>query len=134
MVITGRAHCFHDNIYNIIYISGHKWSTTHRVLKSHRSKMSVIYMLWWKQCALTVIATMTNRILWIFWKNIPYIMCPSAWVTTKPLWWQPGGHIVFMITYIILYIYIYIYIYYIYIYTYIYIYIKLFCCSNGFHS
>ena len=22
----------------------HKWSTTHRVLKSHRSKMSVIYM------------------------------------------------------------------------------------------
>ena len=26
-------------------ISGHKWSTTHRVLKSHRSKMSVIYIL-----------------------------------------------------------------------------------------
>ena len=26
-------------------ISGHKRSTTHRVLKSHRSKMSVMYML-----------------------------------------------------------------------------------------
>ena len=26
-------------------ISGHKWSTKHRVLKSHRSKMSIIYML-----------------------------------------------------------------------------------------
>ena len=25
-------------------ISGHKWSTTHRVLKSHKSKMGVIYM------------------------------------------------------------------------------------------
>ena len=39
-------------------ISGHKWSTPHRVLKSHRSKMSVIYMLSWKQCALPVITTM----------------------------------------------------------------------------
>ena len=29
-------------------ISGHKWPTTHRVLKSHRSKMSIIYMLPWK--------------------------------------------------------------------------------------
>ena len=29
-------------------ISGHKWFTTHRVLKSHRSKMSIIYMLSWK--------------------------------------------------------------------------------------
>ena len=24
--------------------SGHQWSTTHRVLKSHRSKINVIYM------------------------------------------------------------------------------------------
>ena len=29
-------------------ISDHKWSTTHRVLKSHGSKMSIIYMLSWK--------------------------------------------------------------------------------------
>ena len=30
-------------VYIYIYISGHKWSTRHRVLKSHRSKMRVIY-------------------------------------------------------------------------------------------
>ena len=63
----------------------------------------------------------------------PYIMCPSTWVATKSLWWYPGGHIVFMMTYILcsscfceiwafcvswitydhlhIYIYIYIYIY-----------------------
>ena len=45
-------------IYIYTYISGHKWSTTHRVLKSHRSKTSIIYMLSWKQCALLVITTM----------------------------------------------------------------------------
>ena len=39
-------------------ISGHKWSATHRVLKSHRSKMRVIYMQSWKQCALLAITTM----------------------------------------------------------------------------
>ena len=27
-------------VYIYIYISGHKWSTTHRVLKSHRNKVS----------------------------------------------------------------------------------------------
>ena len=37
-------------------ISCHKWSMTHRVLKSHRGNMSVIYMLSWKQCALPVMA------------------------------------------------------------------------------
>ena len=30
--------------------SGHKWSSTHRALKSHISKMDVIYMQSWKQC------------------------------------------------------------------------------------
>ena len=39
-------------------ISGHKRSTSHKVLKSYRSKMSVIYMESWKQCALPVITTM----------------------------------------------------------------------------
>ena len=34
----------------IHYISGHKWSTTHRVLKSHRSKMSVIYVIMKTMC------------------------------------------------------------------------------------
>ena len=55
----------------------------------------------------------------------PYIMCPSASVAIKPLWWQPGGHIVFMITYILhpswyisyLYIYIDLNIYYIILYA-----------------
>ena len=73
----------------------------------------------------------------------PYIMCPSAWVATKPLWGWPEQHIVFMIAYILrsscfceiwalcaswitydhLCIWIYVlyilYIYYIYIYIYI---------------
>ena len=31
------------HIYNTIYISGQKSSTTHRVLKSHRIKMGVTY-------------------------------------------------------------------------------------------
>ena len=47
---------FSPSIYQWLYIThkytvviiGHKWSTTHTVLKSHRSKMSVIYMLSWK--------------------------------------------------------------------------------------
>ena len=38
-----------------MYKNGHKWSITRRVLKSFRSKMIVIYMQSWKQCALLVI-------------------------------------------------------------------------------
>ena len=33
--------------------------------------------------------------------DVRFMMCPCAWVATKPLWWQPGGHIVLMITYIL---------------------------------
>ena len=40
--------CISIYIYIYTYISGHKWSATHRVLKSHESKMSVIYMQSWK--------------------------------------------------------------------------------------
>ena len=43
-------------------INGHKCSTTHRVLKSHRSKMSVIYMQSWKQCTLPVITTWAHDV------------------------------------------------------------------------
>ena len=39
-------------------ISGHKWSTTHRLLKFHRSKMGIIYMESRKQCALPIIPVM----------------------------------------------------------------------------
>ena len=35
-------------------ISSHKWSTTHRLLKSRKSKMSIIYMLSWKQCVVCI--------------------------------------------------------------------------------
>ena len=51
----------YNNIYIYHYISGHKWSTTHRELKSHRSKISGIYMQSWKQCSLPVITTMDLR-------------------------------------------------------------------------
>ena len=46
------------HIYTYIY--GQKWSKTHRVLKSHRSKMNVIYMYMksWKGCDLPVITKM----------------------------------------------------------------------------
>ena len=42
-------------------ISSHKLSTTHRVLKSHRSKMNMtcIYIISWRQCAFPVIASVT---------------------------------------------------------------------------
>ena len=30
---------------------------------------------------------------------IPYILCPSSGVAIKPLWWLPGGHIVYTIVY-----------------------------------
>ena len=39
--------------------------------------------------------------LCVFFLNKPFIMCPSAWVATKPLRWWPGGHIAFMIAYML---------------------------------
>ena len=83
-------------------ISGHKWSTTRRVLKSHRSKMSVIYMQSWKQCALSVITTMA------LWQLI-----------------HLGTYTSISIYLYIISIYLYMYIYlYLYLYIYIYIYIQ----------
>ena len=38
------------NLTNYKFLSGHKWSTTHRVLKCHRSKMSVIYVIMKTMC------------------------------------------------------------------------------------
>ena len=64
--------------YLSIHIYGHKWFTTHRVLKSHRSKMSIIYMLSWKQCALPVITTMA---LW-------QLMHLGTWCTVIHCWYQ----------------------------------------------
>ena len=42
-------------------ISGHKWYATHRVLKSHRRKMGVIYLQSWKKFAFLVITTIALR-------------------------------------------------------------------------
>ena len=33
-----------NNLRKERYISGHKWSLTHRVLKSHKSRRGIIYM------------------------------------------------------------------------------------------
>ena len=45
------------SLFIYLYIR-YKWSTTDRVFKSHRSKMGVVYMQLWKQCALPVITAM----------------------------------------------------------------------------
>ena len=84
-------------------ISGHKWSTTHRVLKSHRSKMSVIYV-------------------------IMKTMCPpgyhhNGFVATHAL-----GHMMYGLYIYAVYIYVYIYIRFIYKrFIYIYKYIWAIC-------
>ena len=62
-------------IWKNIYISGHNWSTTLRVLKSHRRKMSVIYI---KQCALSFITTMA---LWQATHALKYINYGFKWWT-----------------------------------------------------
>ena len=89
-----------------IYISGHKWSTTHRVLKSHRNKISVIYMQSWKQCSLPVITTMA---LW----QLIHLGTWCTWVHVHEL---PRSHcsdnregILFSWLHIYIYIYIYIF-------------------------
>ena len=103
----------------IIYISGHKWSTTHRVLKSHRSKMSVIYMQSWKQCVLSVITTMAlwqlmhlctwytvlrNRASCVQVHELPQSHCGDNQEGTLFSWL----HIYMIYMYIYIYIYIYI--------------------------
>ena len=64
-------HSLHHFIMFTYIISSHKWSTTHSVLKSHRSKMGIIYMQSWKQSALLVITTMA------FWQ----LMHLGTWCT-----------------------------------------------------
>ena len=91
----------------IVVISDHKWSTTHKVFKSHRSKISII-------CA----QVPKNRTSCAQVHKLPQSHCG----------WKPGGHIVFMITYICclwhcfhdIYIYIYILYYTILYYTILY--------------
>ena len=56
-------------------ISAHKWSMRHKVLKSHRNKMSIIYMQSWKQCALSVIDMATHTYIHVY-------MCVCMFVYT----------------------------------------------------
>ena len=46
---------------------GHKWFTTHRVLKFHRSKMGIIYVKSWKECAFLVVTTVAlwHSCIWV---------------------------------------------------------------------
>ena len=74
-------HTYMITIYIYIYVymvSGHKWSMTNRVLKSHRSKMSVIYLQSWKQCAIPVI---TTTALW-------QLIHLGTWCTVTHCWYQ----------------------------------------------
>ena len=59
-------------------MSGHKWSTTHRVRKPHKHKMGVKYIQSWKQCAPPVITTM---VLW-------QLMHLGTYVATTHCWYQ----------------------------------------------
>ena len=94
------------------YKSGHKWSTTHRVPKSHRSKMRIIYMLSWKQCAIPVITTMA---LWQLMHLDTWSHCDDNREGTLFSWLIPTLittiTLITLITFFSLYIYIYIYIY-----------------------
>ena len=45
-------------LYICTHISGHKWSTTDRGLKFHKSKIGLMYIQSRKQCVLLVITTM----------------------------------------------------------------------------
>ena len=100
VAIAGRAHCFYDCIYIYIYIY-----ITGRAMKTMYPP------------TFPVIATMACNLE----SNVPPQLlpqwlcgnsCTGTWCTvthcwyqwteecsTKPLWWWPGGHIVFMIAY-----------------------------------
>ena len=75
VVITGRAHCFHDYIYITLIL-----------LLWDLSTMCVVDHLW--PLILRSLLCLLSTLWFIGTSNVePYIMCPSAWVATKPLWW-----------------------------------------------
>ena len=89
-------------IYVYLYISGHKWSTTHRALKSHRCKMGVIYIQSWKQCALPVMTTMA------LWQLMPLgTWCAQENDLPQSLCGDNRGVTLFSWMHIYIYIYIY---------------------------
>ena len=70
----------------LYYISGHKWFTTHRVLKSHRSKTGLIYMQSWNHrndfVATHALGHMTNNIANVHHVPKWCMICPRAIVVT----------------------------------------------------
>ena len=75
VVITGRAHCFHDYIYITLIL-----------LLWDLSTLCVVDHLW--PLILRSLLCLLSTLWFIGTSNVePYIMCPSAWVATKPLWW-----------------------------------------------
>ena len=65
----------------IQYISGHKWSTKHKVLKSLRSKMGIIYRQSWKQC------TWTHNARSAHMHELPQNHWGENWVDTSLFSW-----------------------------------------------
>ena len=108
VVITERAHCFHDYIY-----------ITPILLLYNLSSLCVVDHLWHMTTTYIILLakSLLNTLWFIGTTNVHH---------RNPLWWYLWGHTVFMITYIYVYIYIYIYIYIVYIYIYIYLYIYIY--------
>ena len=104
-------------IYICVYIciNDHKWSTANRVLKSHKSKMSVICMKSSKQCVLPVITTMPLWELVHLGMSTSCTKCMSCHkvivvITARARYLHDCIYIIYIYTYIYIYI-IYIYIY-----------------------
>ena len=75
VVITGRANYFHDYIYITLILLLWDWST-----------FCVVDNLW--PLLLRLLLCLLSTLWFIGTSNMePYIMCPSAWVNTKPLWY-----------------------------------------------
>ena len=86
---------------------------TRHVLQGVRTSITISYNHFWNIICMYIyviyICDHENNVLsqlspqWLCgnsstWAHdVLYIMCPSAWVATKPLWWKSGGHIVFII-------------------------------------
>ena len=147
VVITGRAHCFHDCIYIMLnlllwdlstlcfvdhlwplilrsllclfsilwFIGTSKWNRTscaqvHELPQSHcgynlEGTLFSWLHIYYAQLAsvrfehsvfsgslmttnITLLALLVQHSLVHWYQQMePYIMCPSAWVATKPLWW-----------------------------------------------
>ena len=76
-------------------ISDHKWSMTHRVLKSHKGKMGIIYMQLWKQYFMYY---NIDIFIFIYFNNIyilrPFCFCLIwalcvSWITYNHLYYAP---------------------------------------------